>query len=697
MTCLNNNVATVAACAKAQGLPWDGNPDNEVSVLDFGAQGNLTANDLNAFQMAIDAVYAMGGGSVVVSGNVDGYLINGTIIIKSGITLKGPGLVRQGLDNTILFSSGGASVSEVRFIGLNLEGKGDYIDLTGRLARGISIYSSASDRSEDVEISGCRFYNFGWASIDIRNTEKFRISRNIIIGPGSPTIPGGGNYCFGINLWDDVSEGVVNGNLISDTAQGIFGGVNFSRITISGNTISRIVGQHGMYLNQSSDVSVVSNTVSDCFHSGIKIQIAENASGDCENVGFVGNTIRQTGSHAILINNVFPGEGFVFRNINVCGNTIFDGQSDAGVYIAYATHSRVSDNQIQGKWYGVRCVNCAHTRIIDNDTHDTYKQGILVDTPDYVFVLRNRVTDPGNEPLGASRFGIYATGDGNCNIEGNVVWHSNPAQLVYALYLLGMTGANLTLKNNVLDGVANWSTLTSFKEFSGNSITTQPALPADPQLGTNNKVYFGSTPPATGRAGDFCNGTAPGNEGAMGWTCTAAPGTWARSGLIESTSLLNWDWTNKTMGIGMAAPSTNTTILQVGKSLNGVVEMRVVSNVGLGNTSAGAQFRASGSGVGAYFGVRPIDSSTTRFQDAGIVGLESTAAKLVLDANSASQVIEAYVGSTSLNFKIDRTSTAGETDLSLRDQDSNLLQRIKVGANGTGPGGTGRALYMDDV
>ena len=45
-------------------------------------------------------------------------------------------------------------------------------------------------------------------------------------------------------------------------------------------------------------------------------------------------------------------------------------------------------------------------------------------------------------------------------------------------------------------------------------------------------------------------------------------------------------------------------------------------------------------------------------------------------------------------IRIDGSLVAGETRFLLYDVDSALLQRVKVGANGTGPGGVGRALYI---
>lgn len=47
--------------------------------------------------------------------------------------------------------------------------------------------------------------------------------------------------------------------------------------------------------------------------------------------------------------------------------------------------------------------------------------------------------------------------------------------------------------------------------------------------------------------------------------------------------------------------------------------------------------------------------------------------------------------------QFDTDTTAGNTRLLLYDVDSEQLQRVKVGPDGSGPGGTGRALYIDDL
>lgn len=117
------------------------------------------------------------------------------------------------------------------------------------------------------------------------------------------------------------------------------------------------------------------------------------------------------------------------------------------------------------------------------------------------------------------------------------------------------------------------------------------------------------------------------------------------------------------------------------------------------NTTAGGAANiqvASGTSSG---GLRAWDAA---FNDAFLAdkfGLraESNAAGIALAATNAGQMLQAYIGGSAETFRLDDSATAGHIRLLVYDVDSGLLQRVKAGANGTGPGGVGRALYIDNV
>lgn len=88
--------------------------------------------------------------------------------------------------------------------------------------------------------------------------------------------------------------------------------------------------------------------------------------------------------------------------------------------------------------------------------------------------------------------------------------------------------------------------------------------------------------------------------------------------------------------------------------------------------------------------------ASTRFQ--GRIGLSaaSSANGILLGAIGAAQDLRIHIGSTDETARFDFSVAAGNTRFMIYDVDSGLVQRVKVGANGTGPGGVGRALYIDN-
>lgn len=99
-----------------------------------------------------------------------------------------------------------------------------------------------------------------------------------------------------------------------------------------------------------------------------------------------------------------------------------------------------------------------------------------------------------------------------------------------------------------------------------------------------------------------------------------------------------------------------------------------------------------------YFGVFHDGHTTTAlYQNSVVIVAQSDSANgIVLNASAAGGAVKLAVQSVE-NLRVDGDATAGNTRLLVYDVNSTSLQRVKVGANGTGPGGTGRALYIDDT
>lgn len=220
--------------------------------------------------------------------------------------------------------------------------------------------------------------------------------------------------------------------------------------------------------------------------------------------------------------------------------------------------------------------------------------------------------------------------------------------------------------------------------------------------GNNTESYGTAAPVAeTWARGDIVWNTTPLAAG-VGWICVAAgtPGTWYEFGVISNPNQFYWDSSIAafTVGNGSGTSGSASDGLYLWKNLNSIVSVVSRNTIGAGNTSAGAQFLAMARGCSGFSGAFSDDYVIPIFRDNYAVGPRSDAAHLVLAAMEVGQKVKGYAESSTVQtFEFDGSATAGHTRFLIYDVDSGLLQRVKVGANGTGPGGTGRALYIDNV
>ena len=114
----------------------------QIFVTDFGAKGDGTTDDTNAFQTAIDSAAVQGGTVHIPAGN---YKITQTLNVPGGVQLKG-----DGLGNSLDANNNSAPGSRISFYGSNvfaLEFLGDYVgcrnmtvvDAGGLAAGGINL------------------------------------------------------------------------------------------------------------------------------------------------------------------------------------------------------------------------------------------------------------------------------------------------------------------------------------------------------------------------------------------------------------------------------------------------------------------------------------------------------------------------------------------------------------------------------
>lgn len=165
----------------------------------------------------------------------------------------------------------------------------------------------------------------------------------------------------------------------------------------------------------------------------------------------------------------------------------------------------------------------------------------------------------------------------------------------------------------------------------------------------------------------------------------------------DSANAFQWDATTGNVGIGFAPDATNRALIRKNQNAS--------TSLGITNTTAGgaaeSALNMAANDASAFFAIRGSSYTTSLFRKALLAQLNSNALKFLFYAPFTNQTFDVHTtngaGATALSFQLDGSSTAGHTRQLVYDVDSGLLQRVKVGANGTGPGGIGRALYIDNV
>ncbi len=135
----------------------------QIFVTDFGAKGDGTTDDTNAFQTAIDSAAVEGSTVHIPAGN---YKITQTLQVPAGVQLKG-----DGLGNSLDANSNSAAGSRISFFGNNvfaLEFSGDYVgcrnmtivDAGGLAAGGINLIVENFESSVGAAFNDLFLLNF---------------------------------------------------------------------------------------------------------------------------------------------------------------------------------------------------------------------------------------------------------------------------------------------------------------------------------------------------------------------------------------------------------------------------------------------------------------------------------------------------------------------------------------------------------
>ncbi len=415
------------------------------NVADYGA---LTATSDAARVVAIQAALTAGAGKRVVFPPRAALSINAALTVPSGTTVVGydATLTQTSEDTEILNIE---DKSDVTIQELNLVGLGtDYAESDSR--RGVGIFGGGS--GSRIRVLGNTFTNFAYAAVRFRSQSGIVVAQNTIVGPGSAVITSTAQgRSYGVLLDADCDDAVVEGNSISEYAQGIMCQANNCRII--GNRIFDIRGQHGIYAGYGIENLVIANNVfANTALIGIKVQAAELE--DERNIAITGNVVQSPGSHGIaVVSGLHPAGTFRCRSVVVVGNVVKDGAED-GINVDTTTGITIVGNTIDtvGR-SGISVSDVADAEIAHNLIRASAASAITESTlaSSDITIRDNLIVNCATAATAGNRYGIYQVQAASARwaVERNLI-RDAAAQMEYGIFLAGGDPATFIVRDNIV-------------------------------------------------------------------------------------------------------------------------------------------------------------------------------------------------------------------------------------------------------
>lgn len=431
------------------------------------------------------------------------------------------------------------------------------------------------DECTDVLVTRNRVVDFAGTGIRWNDSDNVRVIDNDVIGIGSTYIAendNGNGFAVGGPV-DDLTRRdytfEVRDNRLSGHSFGIFAN-RIGSMHIQGNTITDIPGQHGIYLIESNNTTIIGNIFKEIAGQGIKTQ-NENyvgrgvapAGGDIDTVNMViaDNNINGCASGIVMLTApmYYPHDQF-FDNVSITNNVITNCRVNDGLILqrvkGVVTGNVLADVVRQG----INLQACALT-IQKNQIKRAVVNGIFGDLFDDSEIHGNTFVDCGTanpnsiagggtpiyiQAIAAANFSTTPPAEYVVSFEANRIRFTSgdaaATSLVACLDSRGSVEVFDTRTNSALPFRAGGRVIASGGNLFKGFFDGADNAPAAPKQGCGTLEFYGNANPATAgltqsfRRGDKCWNSNPSATGQpVGWVCITAgsPGTWASFGAIS--------------------------------------------------------------------------------------------------------------------------------------------------------------------
>ena len=421
----------------------------------WGAVGNGSNDDTIAIQSAFDALRSIGGVIKFPPVTVR-YKVAGTITLGcSDVHVIGSGYsseIRQTTDNKrLFFASGkdGITFEDVYCYGVGVydnswTGPGD------SFARGIEIKLGTN-----ISVIDCITRNFAQTGIFVDGCTDVLIRGNKVEGTHvlGTAIVVNDNDQYGI--WCNLNAGgegaIISENTVIYTTQGLHVTTEYPHVSMVGNLIHDIPGQHGIYVAKGSNITITGNTIHDCGIDGIKANLATVAvtnfvvgNNAIETVLGAGIKLGSTNAGGTMTGGTVSGNviktanrGIVLnlnaRGVAITGNSVHTTTSH-GIFVSGSA--------------------CDDTTIVGNTLRSIGLNGIhIVGGTGEGFLIHDNIVSEANAESGTA-YGIYLVSGTDISVCGNRVTDDDGEQ-IYAFYALSAVSGLRVINNTFLDGVTN--------------------------------------------------------------------------------------------------------------------------------------------------------------------------------------------------------------------------------------------------
>jgi parallel beta-helix repeat protein len=537
-----------------------------VNAQDYGANTSA-ANNAAAIQSAINAVSALGGGTVYIPTGV--YNVQSAIDMKSNVTVKGDGKTSVLKVNSAsafnIFEQDTDDLVNVVFDGIAFDGSMNY-PANSQVYKQTYTLRNGAILTNDVKVTNftvknCYFNEMSYNSIELNGYESSQIR---ILN----------NYFYkGSYVWQCINlqipsltftesqmfyDFLVEGNTINicgpqyhyDASKEDWVGSTDAIIILSGkngtvaNNVVSYSGGCGIRVETSYAVTVVGNAINESGQNGILFYKALSTGNTC-----TGNTVRNWGRipFAYAIRNYsgtyvyaeeFPSPGSAPLPVNPTTSPWFSTWDyslqniNTSTIIAYSdTDYYVSQNNGILPFRGYSAIGvvsqATRTAIVGNTCIGA---GTAVDgSGDYLYASNWGFSPvhPNNFPSGA---GLLCTVTGNQFSEVlnwriyHPVWEdpiNTRGALGDAIYVGNRDNDQTLISTPLVRVGADASIYANTLNF----------------LSTSTSIRYGTSAPSTGTwtRGTIIFATQPSAGGKIGWVCTASgtPGTWNLWGAID--------------------------------------------------------------------------------------------------------------------------------------------------------------------